>query len=85
MKCIHPCKYTHAYIYVCKYVGIMYTDVSWYFNAVYYGILMQCINTFSKMITKIQKDESLRYILTWLSDLLMDEEMLLYFSYNIEL
>ena len=28
------------------------------------------------MIKNIQKDESLRYILTWLSDLLMDEETL---------
>ena len=37
------------------------------------------------MITKIQKDESLRYILTWLSDLLMDEEMLLFFSRHITL
>ena len=47
--------------------------------------LLQCVNTFTTMITKIQKDESLRYILTWLSDLLMDEEMLLFFSRHITL
>ena len=54
-------------------------------HVLYFNILMQCVNTFTKMITKIQKDESLRYILTWLSDLLMDEEMLPFFSRHIEL
>ncbi|XP_065890325.1 V-type proton ATPase subunit H-like isoform X2 [Dysidea avara] len=36
----------------------------------------ECVKMFTTMIKNIQKDESLRYILTWLSDLLMDEDTL---------
>ena len=52
----------------------IYVSTVNYTYCVFY--ILQCVKMFTTMIKNIQKDESLRYILTWLSDLLMDEDTL---------